>query len=328
MNYIDLRKDELIEIEALISDIKLRYKVADSISFLENARFYATRLPLRIQKLYDEMTTDHEHNGITLVRGFLFDQDKNTPKSWQYEKSDKPELDIDFFAVLLSSCVGHCFGWSTQQSGKIIHDLIPQKNKGQAQTGYGSTSELLLHTEDSFHEFRAEYICMFGIKNIDSIATTVASVRDLHLDDDISNVLYNQAFELLPDESHLDAEQLSGDTENAMENEASTMFTFYGDRNFPFICYDPAYTDLSNASDAQKEALDVLQTEIGRKIFDISIRAGDVCIIDNRKVVHGRKAFTPKFDGSDRWLKRVSITTNLRKSAEHRKDTRTRVLGL
>jgi len=34
--------------------------------------------------------------------------------------------------------------------------------------------------------------------------------------------------------------------------------------------------------------------------------------------VHGRKPFTARFDGTDRWLKRVCITRDLRKSRDAR----------
>jgi L-asparagine oxygenase len=34
-------------------------------------------------------------------------------------------------------------------------------------------------------------------------------------------------------------------------------------------------------------------------------------IIDNRRAVHGRTAFTPRYDGRDRWLKRAYLVSDL-----------------
>jgi L-asparagine oxygenase len=31
---------------------------------------------------------------------------------------------------------------------------------------------------------------------------------------------------------------------------------------------------------------------------------GDLLLVDNRMVVHGRSDFTPRYDGNDRWLRR------------------------
>jgi alpha-ketoglutarate-dependent taurine dioxygenase len=47
---------------------------------------------------------------------------------------------------------------------------------------------------------------------------------------------------------------------------------------------------------------------------DLRLEAGDFCFIDNFRVVHGRKPFTPRHDGTDRWLKRINVTCDLRKS--------------
>ncbi|MEK8144495.1 TauD/TfdA family dioxygenase [Streptomyces sp. M10(2022)] len=45
---------------------------------------------------------------------------------------------------------------------------------------------------------------------------------------------------------------------------------------------------------------------------------GDLVIIDNRVTVHGRTAFHPRYDGADRWLQRTYVTTDLRRSRDHR----------
>ena len=36
-------------------------------------------------------------------------------------------------------------------------------------------------------------------------------------------------------------------------------------------------------------------------------RTGDLLIVDNRRAVHGRSQFTPRYDGFDRWLQRMSV---------------------
>jgi alpha-ketoglutarate-dependent taurine dioxygenase len=34
-------------------------------------------------------------------------------------------------------------------------------------------------------------------------------------------------------------------------------------------------------------------------------------VLDNRKTVHGRKPFTPRYDGRDRWFQRVYLQRDL-----------------
>jgi alpha-ketoglutarate-dependent taurine dioxygenase len=41
------------------------------------------------------------------------------------------------------------------------------------------------------------------------------------------------------------------------------------------------------------------------------LQAGDVLVIDNERAVHGRTPFVPRYDGTDRWLKRALVVTSL-----------------
>ncbi|MER6234200.1 TauD/TfdA family dioxygenase [Streptomyces sp. NPDC001616] len=50
----------------------------------------------------------------------------------------------------------------------------------------------------------------------------------------------------------------------------------------------------------------------------LRLTPGDLVIIDNRVTVHGRTAFHPRYDGADRWLQRTYVTTDLRRSRDHR----------
>ena len=57
---------------------------------------------------------------------------------------------------------------------------------------------------------------------------------------------------------------------------------------------------------------------------DVRLQPGDIAFIDNYRAVHGRESFRARYDGTDRWLKRLNITRNLRGSrawrpaADHR----------
>jgi hypothetical protein len=44
--------------------------------------------------------------------------------------------------------------------------------------------------------------------------------------------------------------------------------------------------------------------------------------------VHGRDVFTPRYDGTDRWLKRVKVARNLRVSRALRDSTDSRIVQL
>ena len=59
---------------------------------------------------------------------------------------------------------------------------------------------------------------------------------------------------------------------------------------------------------------------------NIILEPGTACFLDNYRAIHGRSAFEPKFDGTDRWLKRMILTRDLRKSRALRADPEKPVL--
>ena len=47
------------------------------------------------------------------------------------------------------------------------------------------------------------------------------------------------------------------------------------------------------------------------ELCGVPLFAGDVIILDNFKALHGRRAFKARYDGHDRWLKRVNVVLGL-----------------
>jgi hypothetical protein len=48
--------------------------------------------------------------------------------------------------------------------------------------------------------------------------------------------------------------------------------------------------------------------------IQINLQPGDIIILDNNRVVHGRSSFIPKYDGTDRFLVRCFTALNYEKS--------------
>jgi alpha-ketoglutarate-dependent taurine dioxygenase len=74
-------------------------------------------------------------------------------------------------------------------------------------------------------------------------------------------------------------------------------------------------------------ALESLIAEIDHLLYEVVLGPGEFCFIDNYKAVHGRKPFKARFDGADRWLKRLNITRDLRKSSGLRADKLSRIIS-
>ncbi|MCJ8272528.1 MAG: TauD/TfdA family dioxygenase, partial [Psychrosphaera sp.] len=89
---------------------------------------------------------------------------------------------------------------------------------------------------------------------------------------------------------------------------------------------DPDFTHAQNDDVQAQQALDFLVNLIDANMQDIPLQRGDFCFIDNYKCVHGRQPFVANFDGHDRWLKRLNITTDLKKSSAYKKEVGARII--
>jgi L-asparagine oxygenase len=75
-----------------------------------------------------------------------------------------------------------------------------------------------------------------------------------------------------------------------------------------------------------EQALKKLVTELERVQQGVVVEAGTLLVVDNYLAVHGRRAFTARYDGTDRWLQKAVITRDLRKSRATRDSAAARVV--
>ena len=99
-----------------------------------------------------------------------------------------------------------------------------------------------------------------------------------------------------------------------------------GDPAAPYLAIDPYYMDVPDDDPQARAALDVICQAIDGHLREIVLLPGDIVLIDNFRAVHGRASFSARYDGTDRWFKRVNITRDLRKSRAHRVTCDSRVV--
>lgn len=222
-----------------------------------------------------------------------------TPPSWS---KASPEATAEWNAMLLliASAVGDAFGWAGQQDGRLVHDIVPSKGHEQEQTGASSTVTLSAHTEDAFHPGRANLLLLACLRNDDAVPTVLSSVRHTRLSAADRALLERPALPILPDDSYSETDGPAADA----PPEVATLWN--GDEGLG-IRYDPAYTPLERADPAYRAAYERLTAELDRVAVDVTLAAGEVLVIDNDVAVHGRQPFRARYDGTDRWLKRVSV---------------------
>jgi alpha-ketoglutarate-dependent taurine dioxygenase len=100
----------------------------------------------------------------------------------------------------------------------------------------------------------------------------------------------------------------------------------FGHRDEPYLRINlNSMGDLGDDVEAES-AIQELMASLHRNTFEIPTSAGDYLYLDNYRTTHGRAPYTPRYDGSDRWLRRLYITSYLRKSRHLRASAPGRVI--
>jgi L-asparagine oxygenase len=316
-------------LEPLIDSITERYESIEDPELIREARLLTHRLPDRLRQFLEQFRLT-EPEAVCRVSGVDIEEARlgPTPQHWKGSQHGSAAFRQEVFFLLCAAALGDVFGWATQQQGRLMHDVLPIRGHENLEIGSNSLQPLSWHTEDAFHPCRGDYVALMCLKNPDLAETLVCAAPTLdwaRLDVD---ALFEPEFTIMPDNSHQPASgwESSGNAEidrlsaksfatiEAWNKEPPTRPILSGDPADPYLALDPYHMDDAGWPNRHRQAFRGLCEEIEAKMDSVSLRPGDCVFIDNFRAVHGRKSFQPRYDGSDRWLKRLNITRNLRGS--------------
>ncbi|MEU2433705.1 arginine beta-hydroxylase, Fe(II)/alpha-ketoglutarate-dependent [Streptomyces sp. NPDC007861] len=331
-----LTAEEASAIAALSLELADSYPTFNDPVLLRDAPRLAARLPEGVQRFLREFKlTDHE--GHAVIRGHEFDQQRigPTPDHWRGRQRPGPEFPEELLLMLYAALLGEPFGWATQQDGHLVHDIFPIRQHENDQLGMGSKELLTWHTEDAFHPYRSDYLILGALRNPDRVPTTLGGLDVASLSAEDIDILFEPRFSIAPDESHLpknntitsEEEEARFATIQRMIDERPLGPLLYGSRLDPYMRLDPYFTSVPEGDTDARRAYDALYKLVDAGMREVVADQGDVLFIDNHRAVHGRLPFKAHYDGTDRWLKRVCVTADLRRSREMRATAATRLLG-
>ncbi|MGW0548747.1 guanitoxin biosynthesis L-enduracididine beta-hydroxylase GntD [Streptomyces altiplanensis] len=317
LHILDLSDQDAAAARALAVACANEFKAPDDQRFLDEAPVIAHDLPLAVRHHVNAARRD-ESTHATMIRGNIVTDEElgETPQRWS-EADTKSSEAYACLLVLYSALLGDVIGWQAQQAGRLVTDVLPSRGYERSLVSASSELELAWHTEDAFSPHRADWVGLFALRN-GGVPTTLSHVDVTRLPSRFARVLAEPRFTALPDASHEYAD-------DAPQGEPVAILG--GHPDCPVLRIDRDYFQAREGDAEAAEALAWVVEHLDGNLTDIPIRTGDVCFVDNRNVVHGRRAFRAGFDGRDRWLKRVNIVRDLRRTRPGRMDGSTRVIG-
>lgn len=329
---LQLTADESAALRELADDLLDGEQEAPLDHRIDQLAVIAHEVPARIRsQLVDFRLTGRPYGGFVLSNLPIDEALAGpTPSSYAAEPDSREADRATALLLLLGSVLGDPVSYLTQQHGRMVLDVFPIKGHEHQQLGSSSTTNLEWHNEDAFHPLRADWIMLIGLRNHDRVPTTFALVQDVELDDHTRSLLFQERFVILPDESHTAAfnSRTTGMGEGNWIEEAFHKIAemnerplrtavLSGDPAAPFVRIDPAFMP----KDLDVEATAALAATISgfdAKLRDVVLGPGDLLIVDNKRAVHGRRPFRARYDGTDRWLRRINVLADLRCAAGRR----------
>jgi Fe(II)/alpha-ketoglutarate-dependent arginine beta-hydroxylase len=341
MHQLTLTAKDNVMLFPLLSELAEAHGTIEDPELIRRAPVLACSLPPHLLEFLEEFRTC-EPSAVCLVSGLDMDERVlgPTPEHWRNTEHASTSLPQEIFFLLCAARLGDVFGWSTQQDGRIMHDVLPIKGHEHYELGSNSLQHLSWHTEDAFHPCRGDYVALMCLKNPDLAETMVCDAGDLDWDALDVEALFEAEFTQMPDNSHLPqntAQSTGNPVQDRLRARSFALIqswnenpvkrpVLFGDRHDPYMALDPYHMKKDDWSDRMLRAFQDLCDQIEKNMQDISLRPGDCAFIDNFRAVHGRKSFRPRYDGSDRWLKRLNITRNIRGSRAWRPSAADRII--
>jgi hypothetical protein len=310
---LTLEPEESVLIEQLLSEVLKGHSSVSVTEFLVQAHVVAQELPRRIRTQLYRFKLTERAAALCIKNNYVSEDLPPTPthipatsENWNRE---------EILHVLYCSLVGEPFAWSSIQNGNLMNEVIPIAEHADRPMSSGSSYLFDLHTEDAFHPLMGDYLGLFCLRNQQRTPTLIACIDDTRLSEASKCILFGPRFIVGANVAH--------DVPNADRR----MPILFGAKTHPYLRIntnvDP---DLSQDPDAMK-AYQELIDQLRAHIVEIVLEPGDCFIMDNLRAAHGRPAYQPAFLGSDRWLKRLYVTADLRKSRHLRTAPEARIIN-
>ncbi len=198
--------------------------------------------------------------------------------------------------------IGRAVGYDREQDGRLIQDIFPVRASENEQVSTSSKVMLGSHTETAFHPHKPKYVMLLCLRGDQKAATTYADVRDI-----VPQLSVDQLAVLATDQfvTTVDPSFMSNGEPDAEVRIAPLTSTARG----WVLAYDELL--MRGTTPRAQSALAALHHAVRVATQHVVLAAGDLLVIDNDRAVHGRTPFSPRYDGTDRWLKRSLVMRTL-----------------
>lgn len=302
-----LTDKEKEDLNQLVHSIKLDLNQLDHY-ILNQLERESYKLPEKVVEHLISFKREKNRYGTILFRNLPTDKElPNTPSDGEASKNKKGNVS-ELLLYLFMLHLGEPIGYADEKNGQIIHDICPIKGKETNLENSGSQVFFTYHTEDAIHPHKPDYlslVCLRSDHEKKAETGTASIVQALELLPGYAIDLLRKPLYLLSPPSSFNSPELSIQTS-----------VLSGNIIQPNLCIHGSLMQGVNVE--SQWALEELKKALSEVSSGVVLTPGDLIIIDNSLAAHARTAFTPKYDGKDRWLQRMFAVVDFNRSRASR----------
>jgi alpha-ketoglutarate-dependent taurine dioxygenase len=221
-------------------------------------------------------------------------------------KAERTVHEFDIVHLVLSASLGEIFTFDSIQNGTLISDVFPVKENATRTASSGFAKDFALHTDDAFSDYAGAFLGLRCLRNPDNIPTMISyfDVQEL-LPEDVIN-LSSPVFSMIPNVAH------------ETKYVPPLRPVLFGALDDPYFRINLNIPATQRCSVRQRRSYERFAAILKKNECSITLGAGDCFYIDNYRAAHGRGRYFPRFDGADRWYRRVYISKDLRAFRSYR----------
>lgn len=305
---LKLTDDEQTDLSALVQRaVRIAPRLVDNDGWQTEVRALSCHLPACLLESIRYFRHDSGLDGMLTVANLPVGSDTLPPTPNVPNSVERVATAPATLAMLLGQQLGEVVAYRAEKQGALVQNVVPVPSLATSQSNAGSVP-LELHTENAFHPNRPDYVGLLCLRAAQQhrVGTRVAALRRAYplLDETDRTILREPRF----------VTDAPPSFQAAGRSEPRPVLT--GSPDDPDLCVDFHATSPVDAVAAR--TLSRLRDALGEVECELALEPGDMVFLDNRLVVHGRIAFAPRYDGSDRWLHRVFVHLDHRRSRLYR----------
>jgi len=296
LNCLTLTDAESATIQAIIgkksSPAFFGARSCDRMPELDNC---VEALPTRVREAIAEIRMGESGTGALMIAGFRIPHGLPDTPTGIYEYIDGSEVGTEGYLCLLSRLLGPAISFEDWHGGAKIQNLYPLPDRRNVQCA-ANCVYLEMHTETAFRPNTPYFLILLCLREgREPVYTILCDLRE------IVNAMAPEAKKVLGSPSFCFAIK----DDHGGRTEPKPIETLHsGHRRLNYA------EALMGIDEPSREVLAELRHQIQKKARLLQLKAGDAMIINNLYMVHGRTAFEPRFDGTDRWLQRLLVGSN------------------